>query len=221
MEGHYSSRMCTLSRTLLRRLLLNVLEFGFVQRIGASRPIEVDVRVIAASDTKLEKLVAEKSFRSDLYYRLSPFEIHLPTLQEYASDIPFLAENILERISRQRNHPVKIAGNVLAALQAYHWPGNIRELETVLESAAVQARLSDQIELVHLPDFILHAGEWRPTNPTGEPWANLEEMERQAIMKAARLCEGKTTQMAKALGIGRTTLWRKLKKYSITTDQLV
>ena len=200
--------------------LLNVLEFGIVQRIGASRPIEVDARVIAASDAKLEKLVSEKSFRADLYYRLSPFEIHLPALREYASDIPQLAEYILERISRQRNQPLKIADNVLAALQVYDWPGNIRELETVLESAAVQARLSEQIELVHLPDFILQAKEWGPTNGRGETWINLEEMERQAILKAARLWEGNTTQMAKALGIGRTTLWRKLKKYSISIDQI-
>ena len=201
--------------------LLNVLEFGFVQRIGASRPIEVDVRVIAASDAKLEKLVAEKSFRPDLYYRLSPFEIHLPTLREYASDIPQLAEYILERISRQRNHPFKISDSVIAALQAYHWPGNIRELETVLESAAVQARLSDQIELVHLPEFILKAREWGSIYSPGETLANLEEMERQAILNAARLWGGNTTQMSKALGIGRTTLWRKLKKYSISIDQLL
>jgi transcriptional regulator of acetoin/glycerol metabolism len=200
--------------------LLNVLEFGFVQRIGASRPIEVDVRVVAASDAKLEKLVAEKSFRADLYYRLSPFEIHLPALREYASDIPQLAEYILERISRQRNHPLKVADNVIAALQAYHWPGNVRELETVMESAAVQARFSDQIELVHLPDFILRASEWGPTNNQGEAWANLDEMERQAILKAGKLWKGNTTQMAKALGIGRTTLWRKLKKYSITIEQV-
>jgi transcriptional regulator of acetoin/glycerol metabolism len=201
--------------------LLNVLEFGFVQRIGATRPIEIDVRVIAASDAKLEKLVAEKSFRADLYYRLSPFEIRLPTLREYASDIPQLAEYILERISKQRNHPLRIADNVISAFQAYHWPGNIRELETVMESAAVQARLSDQIELVHLPDFILRAREWKRQDENGDEWTTLEEMERQAIVKAARLCDGNTSQMAKALGIGRTTLWRKLKKYSILIEGTV
>jgi PAS domain S-box-containing protein len=199
--------------------LLNVLEFGFVQRIGASRPIEVDVRVIAASDVKLEKLVAEKSFRADLYYRLSPFEIRLPNLREYASDIPQLVEYILDRISKQRNQPLKITDNTMATLQAYHWPGNIRELETVLESAAVQARLSEQIELVHLPEFIHKTVEWGPTNGQSIGWKNLEEMEREAILKAARLWEGNTTQMAKALGIGRTTLWRKLKKYSIPVEQ--
>jgi transcriptional regulator of acetoin/glycerol metabolism len=201
--------------------LLNVLEFGFVQRIGATRPIEVDVRVIAASDIKLEKLVSEKSFRADLYYRLSPFEIHLPTLRECASDIPQLAEHILERISRQKNHPLKLAENVINALQGYHWPGNIRELETVLESAAVQARLSEHIELVHLPDFIHQAKDMGIIHARSENLASLEELERQAIVRAARLWGGNTTQMSKALGIGRTTLWRKLKKYEISTDQLL
>ncbi|MFO7623913.1 MAG: sigma 54-interacting transcriptional regulator [Anaerolineales bacterium] len=200
--------------------LLNVLEFAFVQRIGATRPIEVDVRVIAASDTKLDKLVLEKSFRADLFYRLSPFEIHLPPLREIASDIPLLAESILRRISKQRKRSLHMSEQVVVALQDYHWPGNIRELETVLESAAVQARLSEKIELVHLPDYVLRAKEFRIIHNQGDEAANLQEMEQKMILRAAEMCEGNTTQMARALGIGRTTLWRKLKKYSISLDKL-
>ena len=199
--------------------LLNVLEFGFVERIGGTRPIEVDVRVIAASDTKLDKLVLEKSFRADLFYRLSPFEIHLPALREISSDIPLLAESVIRRISKQRNRSLKISEQILVALQEYHWPGNIRELETVLESAAVQARLNDSIELVHLPEYILRAKELRITGSQGEDAANLEEMEQKMILRAAELWGGNTTQMARALGIGRTTLWRKLKKYSISLNR--
>ena len=199
--------------------LLNVLEFGFVERIGGTRPIEVNVRVIAASDTKLDKLVLEKSFRADLFYRLSPFEIHLPALREIASDIPLLAESVLRRVSKQRNRSLKMSEQVLAALQEYHWPGNIRELETVLESAAVQARLNDSIELVHLPEYVLRAKELRITGSQGEDAANLEEMEQKMILRAAELWGGNTTQMARALGIGRTTLWRKLKKYSILLER--
>jgi transcriptional regulator of acetoin/glycerol metabolism len=201
--------------------LLNVLEFGFVQRIGATRPIEVDVRVIAASDTKLDKLVLEKSFRADLFYRLSPFEIHLPALREISSDIPLLAESISSGEYQNKGSALcKCLTRYWQRLQDYHWPGNIRELETVLESAAVQARLSEKIELVHLPDYIHRAKELRIISSHSEEVANLDEMEQKMILRAAELWEGNTTQMAKALGIGRTTLWRKLKKYSISLDQL-
>jgi len=196
-------------------ILLNVLELGIVQRLHSRRPIEVDVRVIAATSAPLEKLVREKSFRSDLFYRLSAFEIHLPPLRERKDDFPLLVEMILSRLRRKYQCGYVLDESAMTLMQKYSWPGNVRELETVLERAVVQAGANERIYPRHLPDYIQNPLTWIQVDGRLERVASLDTYEQEAILQAARYCRGNVTQMAEMLGIGRTTLWRRLKRYQI------
>ncbi|WP_299026134.1 sigma 54-interacting transcriptional regulator [uncultured Thermanaerothrix sp.] len=197
-------------------VLLNYLELGIVQRIGSRKPIEVDVRIIASSSADLEHLVAEGNFRADLFYRLSLFEIMLPPLRERKQDLELLIEQILQRLGRQLGHPLSLSRDTLAVLKAHSWPGNVRELESVLTRAAVQASPSQVIMPAHLPPLQtgtdLRNSVWLPNPP------RLEEIERQAILQAAQQCHGNLSQMARLLGVGRTTLWRYLRRMNISLD---
>jgi transcriptional activator for dhaKLM operon len=199
-------------------ILVNVLELGIVQRLGSTYPIEVDVRVIAASASNLEDQVGQGNFRADLFYRLSPFEIVIPPLREREGDLPIFIERILGRLSRQHHRPLELAAGVLDLLMAYPWPGNTRELEAVLERATVQAGASPVIGPMHLPDFIRLPQRASPIARANQPLPTLDAMEREAIIQAARLCDGNVSQMARMLGIGRTTVWRKLKDLDISPE---
>ena len=196
-------------------ILLNVLELGMVQRIGGDRPIEVDLRVVASTAARMEKLVAEGSFRRDLFYRLSAFTITLPALRERPKDIPIIVERICSRLSRQFNHPLSLGQGVLDVLRKYPWPGNVRELEAILGPAASMVGPDGVIELSHLPVPVRNLSWSMPGDLEDrriQPWI---EVERETIVQAAELCRGNLSRMAQVLGIGRTTLWRKIKKYGV------
>ncbi len=199
-------------------ILVNMLELGIVQRLGSTYPIEVDVRVIAASGANLEDQVGQGNFRADLFYRLSPFEIVIPPLRQREGDLPIFVDRILQRLARQHNRPLELAPGVLEFLVAYPWPGNTRELEAVLERATVQAGASPVIGPMHLPDFLRQPQRASPVVRANMPLPTLDAMEREAIIQAARLCDGNVSQMARMLGIGRTTVWRKLKALDISPD---
>lgn len=199
-------------------ILLNMLEMGIIQRLGSSLPIQVDVRVIASSSARIEKLVAQGSFRADLYYRLSTFEIALPPLRERLSDLPILVERILARLSRQLNRSFSLAPEVMVLFSKYAWPGNIRELEKVLARAAIQTGASELIGSMHLPEYILNPIKSLEQSIEIGAAQPLDEIEREAILHVARLCKGNTSEMARILGISRTTIWRKLKEFNITAD---
>jgi len=201
-------------------ILLNVLDLGIVQRLGSDRPIPIDVRVIAAAsaNANIEELISQGNFRADLYYRLSSFEIIIPPLRSRSRDISLLVEKILTRLSRQLNRPLSLAPGTLDVLKKYPWPGNIRELEAVLSRAAVQAGVSEVIGPMHLPDFIHQPLHLHLDSPDYTPAKSLSEIERQALLQAARLCNGNVSQMAKILEIGRTTVWRKLKEFEISPE---
>lgn len=196
-------------------ILLNVLELGIVQRLGSRFPTPVDVRVIASTSISLQEMVNKGSFRPDLYYRLSPFEIQLPPLRERIQDMPILVENLLGRYKRSQTDTMKVAPQTLDLLRSYHWPGNIRELEGVLERAIAQAGRSGRLQPEHLPEFIRHPETAASQVPKVVP---LDEVERQELIRAARAYQGNLTQMARALGIGRTTVWRRLKELEIPID---
>jgi transcriptional activator for dhaKLM operon len=194
-------------------ILLDVLEMGVLRRLGSEWPVQVDVRIIAATSAKIEKLIEQGSFRADLNYRLSTFTINLPPLREHPKDIPMLAQRILKRISSQDGQQLTLAPRVMDVLKKYPWPGNIRELEVVLGRAATQVDSTGTIELAHLPVMLRLTRNMLHKNQMINTIHPLSEVERDAILQTTRLYQGNVTQIAQALGISRTTLWRKLKEY--------
>jgi transcriptional activator for dhaKLM operon len=198
--------------------LLNVLELGVVLRQGSYRPVPVDVRIIASSTARLDQLAAQGSFRSDLLYRLGSIQIKLPPLRERARDIPLLAERILERISRQVERPLHLVPASYDLLRRYPWPGNIRELEAALSQAAAQAGADSRIDPSDLPEYIRAPVVFQGNGQVPVRVPSLLEVEREALLQTAHLCGGNVTQMARVLGLGRTTVWRKLKEFDIVID---
>ncbi|WP_376791669.1 sigma-54-dependent Fis family transcriptional regulator [Thermoflexus sp.] len=192
--------------------ILRVLETGEVVRLGGLRPIRVDVRLIASSTANLEDLVAEGHFRADLYHLLASTAIRIPPLRERPEDIPLIAEAVFRRLRRTSGQTYRITEAAMQRLKAYPWPGNVRELENVLERAAALSE-DGQIDLPHLPERIvsgLSGGQ------SLDSIRSMEDLEREAILRAAIQYRGRITAMASALGLSRTTLWRRLKRYGIS-----
>ena len=197
--------------------LLTVLQDRRFYRIGGTAPLPMNARVVAATNRDLKKEVAQGSFRRDLYYRLNVIPVHIPPLRERTEDILPLAEHILLRLNRQQG-TAKLFGQAFKkALLAYRWPGNIRELNNIIERAFVLAR-SDTLELEDLPDEM--TAQWLQRTPQGPVPAGsslhciLEEVE--AAVLAQRLQEDRTlSEIAATLGIDLSTLVRKIKKYNL------
>jgi transcriptional regulator of acetoin/glycerol metabolism len=200
-------------------ILLNVLELDIVQRLKSGRVREVDIRVIASTSAPLEKLITEEKFRADLYYRLSPFEIQLPPLRDRVEDIHLLVDQVLQRLTRFQQRIITIEPEALALLKAYPWPGNLRELEFVIERAVTEAGIGNRIIEAYLPDFIRKPITWSSTEQDTRRVHSMSELEREAVLQAAKYCRGNVKKMAEVLGMGRTTLWRKLKTWDIPIDQ--
>jgi PAS domain S-box-containing protein len=198
-----------------QNILLNVIDLGIVQRMTSSRPIPVDLRVIASSSADLERLIEQGSFRPDLYYRLSSFEIRLPSLRERIEDLPLLASNILKRLPAPNNESLVISPEAMKILHNYPWPGNLRELEAVLGRAVTQLVASEAIGPEHLPDLVRHPYRLKFEASQLVSGTTLEEIEREALLQSVRTCNGNVSRMMGALGVSRTTLWRKLKQYRI------
>jgi transcriptional regulator with PAS, ATPase and Fis domain len=199
----------------MQAALLRVIETGEVMRLGGWSITHVDVRFIVTTAANLDHLVLHGDFRADLYYALSRIMIRMPPLRDRPADVPLLVRDALKRICRQIGRPVEVSYEAQQLLRTYHWPGNLREMESALERAAL---LTDTgvIEARHLPDAIRK----RLTEPSSPPdhVPALQEAEYDAILRAARAYRGNVTRMAHALGIGRTTLWRKLKAANINLD---
>jgi transcriptional activator for dhaKLM operon len=194
--------------------LLRVSDSSEVMRLGGKRVIAVDVRFIATTSADLERRVIDGDFRADLYYALSRMSIHLPALRDRSADLLLVVHATLDRLQRQTGRRLTVAPEVLPLLRRYRWPGNVRELENALERAAVLAD-AGVIEARHLPDSIRGRG-W-----PGEPIEHvpaMHEAEYEAILRAASACQGNLTKMAEMLGIGRTTLWRKIKAGNIRVE---
>jgi transcriptional regulator of acetoin/glycerol metabolism len=199
----------------MQAALLRVIETGEVMRLGGWSITHVDVRFIVTTAANLDHLVLHGDFRADLYYALSRIMIRMPPLRDRPADVPLLVRDALKRICRQIGRSVEVSYEAQQLLRTYHWPGNLREMESALERAAL---LTDTgvIEARHLPDAIRK----RLTEPSSPPdhVPALQEAEYDAILRAARAYRGNVTRMAHALGIGRTTLWRKLKAANINLD---
>ena len=195
--------------------VLRVLEDKKFERVGGNELIEVDVRVISATNTNLEEAIKKNEFREDLYYRLNKFPIKLPPLRDRKEDIPLLAAHFMKKYSEQEGKVVdEISPDALELLMAYNWPGNVRELENAIERAVVLTN-SNKIMAKDLPAAVRSIGE-KKIYDSDESLSNwIERLEEQALRQALLENEGNISKTAKKLGIGRATIYRKAKKYGL------
>ena len=191
--------------------LLTVLQNREVVRVGAVQPTPIDIRLICATNVPLYEKVREKAFRQDLLYRINTVEIHLPPLRERVTDIPLLAEHFLKMYARKYQKPnLKFASDTIKKLQAYNWPGNIRELRHAVERAVILCD-GDQLGAndFMLQNLIENEGE------TALPSYNLDDLEKWAIQKSMTRHQGNITRAAEELGLTRAALYRRLEKYGL------
>jgi transcriptional regulator with PAS, ATPase and Fis domain len=199
---------------LLQAKLLRVLEDKKVRRLGSTKEMNVDVRVIAATNKDPYKAVQEGTLREDLLYRLNVITIKLPPLRDHRDDVPLLVQHMIEELSRRHAKTARlISTEAMEALLGYHWPGNIRELRNVIERAVVICE-GEQIEKRHLP---AHITGQKPSPsadavmiPIGMP---LEEVERRVILSTLARTDYNKTRTAETLRISLKTLHNKLKAY--------
>lgn len=194
----------------LQAKLLRFLQEKEIRPVGSTRSTQVDVRVIAASNQDVQALVREGRFRKDLYYRLNVVTIKLPPLRERRSDLPLLVSHFLEKFADSARPVRGVSEEVMARFLAYDWPGNVRELENAIERAMALGS-GPVIETADLPTTLQHPTSDLP--PQSDELVPLQEMERRAILRAVGECHGDKLQAARLLGIGKTTLYRKLKEY--------
>jgi transcriptional regulator with PAS, ATPase and Fis domain len=193
--------------------LLRALQSGEIRRLGATQATTIDVRVIAATNRDLAAMISGGSFREDLFYRLNVIEVALPPLRERREDIPALAEHFAARSATRLGRDLRLAPETVERLLRYPWPGNVRELENAMERAVVLAR-GRALTPEDLPPHIavgLHLGP----SPALPRQTTLAEAERDLILQTLERFGRNHSAAAEALGIGRTTLWRKLKEYEI------
>ncbi len=197
----------------MQGLLVHILETRGVVRLGGKRTIPVDLRVMASTENRLEERVRTGSFREDLFALLAPCTIHLPALRERAEDIPHLIERFIERLQGQFGTDLAVSRRAKDLLVAYSWPGNIAELESVLELAAFNAE-GKTIEVKHLAES-LKGGRKGAASPAV---VTFQEMERRGIEDALRTSQGNMSRAATMLGISRNTLYRKLKEFGLRSE---
>ena len=224
--------------------ILRVLQSGTFERVGGNQPIQVNVRIIAATNRPLEQAVAARQFREDLFYRLNVVRVHIPPLRERREDIRLLVNYFLKKFAKEQVGPPKsIAQTTVKTLEKYHWPGNVRELENVIRRALVVAK-GDAILLSDLPAEI--SGQGQPgsavastVGPGGEgavtdvvllarqlfQWARrdpklklIPAVERELVIQALKEANGNQVHAAKLLGITRATLRKRVEKFGIQRE---
>lgn len=187
--------------------LLNVIQNKVVFRVGSTNPIPVDVRILAATNRSLKEEVSAGRFRRDLYYRLSTFSIELPPLRDCPVDAYFIINNMMDKIPEKYGLTKKsLSGEAFAKLTSYDWPGNIRELENVLESAIV---LSSS-DIIFAEDIHLESESVK-----SDLKSRLQNEEKKIIQQAITQCQGNKSEAMKLLGLSKTVFYRKLKDYEI------
>jgi DNA-binding NtrC family response regulator len=194
-------------------MLLRVLQDRSFERVGGEETMEADVRLIAATNRDLQECIKQGTFRSDLYYRLNVIPVHLPPLREHAEDVPVLAQHFLRGCAERMSRAVEgFSDEAMDVLTRYPWPGNVRELENMIERVVVLNR-SGTVELKDLPETLRHAGPAVGTAP-----GTLRDMERHRIREALRDADGNKKQAARKLGIHRSTLYAKMRRYGMIDD---
>jgi transcriptional regulator with PAS, ATPase and Fis domain len=203
------------SSLLLQAKLLRVLQDGMFYRLGDPKPRHIDVRFLVASNKPFDDLVESGSFRMDLYYRLKIIEIKIPALRDRISDIPLLVNYFMEKQSVRLNKKIKgISTKALNALVRHNWPGNGRELENVIQRMIIFSG-TDLIDVDAVPHELRDIKEWRDNSTDNYSPQSLEELEISFISRILHENNGNRAVTAEILGIDKTTLWRKIKLYSI------
>ncbi len=208
----------------LQAKLLRALQEKEVRPVGATHRVAIKARIVAATNRDLASMVEKGTFRKDLFYRLNVVNLRLPSLRDRREDIPLLAAHFLERISRERGVKFILSDEALRTMMRHDWPGNVRELENAIERACTMSS-GPVLRLGDLPTQLQQQGltAYRAAAASGEAEVadksqqvkSLADLERDAILAAIRTLKGDKLQAAKLLGIGKTTLYRKLKEYGI------
>ncbi|MEK3853217.1 sigma 54-interacting transcriptional regulator [Cytobacillus sp. FSL H8-0458] len=204
--------------------LLRVLQEHEITRVGGTKPISIDVRIIAATNVNLEKGIADGTFREDLYYRLNRMPIHIPSLRRRKEDIPLLCSRLIQKINQEYGRNVEgVTEQAVDKLMAYNWPGNVRELDNILGRAIIFMNYSEtKIEERHIPD--LGANNPSPNIEVSEEAENkpltqmVEQYEARVIRQTLQKLNGNKTKTAKMLGLSVRNLYYKLEKYEIAKD---
>jgi two-component system response regulator HydG len=195
--------------------LLRVLENGEVVRVGSNDPLQVDVRLISATNRKLEEMVAERQFREDLYFRIKGVTIYIPPLRERREDIPLLMHYFIQHAAEKYQKPIDgIDPEAQQVLMSYSWPGNVRQLKNALDTMVVLSQ-GPQLTVASLPPDIRPATGASPGGLDNVAGIPLDQLEKEAIRKTLQMVHGNREQAAKILGIGERTLYRKIKEYDL------
>ena len=196
--------------------LLRVLETKQFERVGDHRTVNVDVRIITATNRDLDQLVAEKKFREDFFFRINVIPIRLPALEERLEDVPLLVDFFIHQLHTKSGKDIRgLSPEAMKLFTSYHWPGNVRELKSAMEYAFVIAE-NGLIEPQHLPTHLMGARVVMQTRPGREDWA-----EKKALIEALRQCNGIRSHAAQLLGISRVTVWNRIRKYGIDLNSVV
>jgi transcriptional regulator with GAF, ATPase, and Fis domain len=200
--------------------LLRVLQERKIQRVGGNQQMPVDVRLVVATNRNLESMVREKSFREDLYFRINVISIHIPPLRERKADIPTLARHFVEKFSRDLEKKAQLSDAAIEHLSFYDWPGNIRELENIIERAVILTQGSIiESEDLHLSLESMTAAETIDTSTltTVGPTIRTQVLEKdmQELAEILTKAKGNVSEAARVLGIPRTTLFHRLKKHHL------
>lgn len=191
--------------------LLTAIEKRSITRLGALKPINIDVRLISATNAQLHNMIENGDFRQDLLYRINTIELHIPPLRERGNDIILLAEHFLEVYNRKYRKQISgINRDAKNKLLKYSWPGNVRELQHIMERAVIMSNNS----ILHTDDFVLSNNKTGRETKSDEE-LNLEKLERNAIEKAIKISKGNYTMAAELLGISRFSLYRKIEKLQL------
>ena len=191
--------------------ILRVIQERTFERVGGTETLNVDVRIIAATNKNLEEEVKKKRFREDLYYRLNVIPVILPPLRDRKEDIPLLIDSFLDKCKNKLSKNIHFSRDAINALIEYDYPGNVRELENIIERCSTLA-VSDVVEKDSLPSFILKKTEGGK-QPSLSSVAS--EAEKEYIIRTLKAAKGNKTKASEMLGISRKTLWEKINAYGI------
>ncbi|HAF28877.1 MAG TPA: sigma-54-dependent Fis family transcriptional regulator [Bacteroidales bacterium] len=193
----------------LQSKLLTSIQKKEITPVGSNKTVPVDIRLICATNQNLNEMIDKNEFRQDLFFRINTVEIHVPSLRDRLDDIPMLSNHFLEIYRKKYKKPdMKISAESFKKLKKYNWPGNIRELQHIIERAVIMSNSN----VLNASDFVLNISESSTLNKHN---LNLEEVERYTIENALKKCNFNVSAAAKELGLGRTTMYRKMTKYGL------